>query len=201
VIFNSVKSHNLPFVYSRKIHGMDKKSEYKQSENSSCSISKIDLIFQECEKAFREETRREECLTDKAEKYVVAIASIIGFKIIDLDSLNFSGLTSESLRSWLAVASFVVLGIALAYALKSRQVWNFLSYPRKKSGTIIDALKSNMIDDDTAMIKMAKTYEEIREHNALINDERAILLSHSGVLIVFGFIFAVTGHLVQKFCL
>jgi hypothetical protein len=122
--------------------------------------------------------------------------------------LEFSGLDVHSLTSWLAVISFIVLGIALVYALKSRQVWGFKSYPRKKpecgeqscvqSGTIIDTLKSDRIDNDTALVIMAKTYEGIREHNAVINDKRAVLLSHSGVLIVVGFIFAVFGHLTSK---
>lgn len=159
-------------------------------------MSKVDLVFQESEKAFLAEIGRGERITDKAEKYIGAIAIIIGFKLIDLDSLKFSGQNSQALASWIAVVSFLVLGLSLVQALLSRRVLRYYSYPRGEK--LIEDLRSDELDNDMAKVKIAKMYLTARERNALINDNRAKLLSVSGILIVIGFTVAAVGHIVAK---
>lgn len=159
-------------------------------------MSKIELVFQESEKAFNAECEREDRLTTKAEAYIGAIVVIIGFKIVNFEALESIDFSAHSLSSWLSLVSFLLFGVGLVFALVSRRVWDYLSYPRGES--LIQELRPNTIDDDSAQIMVAKMYLEAREWNAQINDRRAVMLSKSGIFIVLGFIVLVLGAITAK---
>lgn len=159
-------------------------------------MNKIELVLQESEKAFDAECEREDRLTTKAETYIGAVVIIIGFKIIDLESLKLANYLTHPFLSWLSAISFLFFGISLVYALISRRVWNYLSYPRGER--LIHELRPNNIDDDSAKIMIAKMYLAARENNAVINDQRAGMLSISGILMVVGFIVAVLSAIATK---
>jgi hypothetical protein len=161
--------------------------------------SKIDIILNESEKAFLAETTRAEKLTDKAEKYLTAIALIIGFNLIDFDRITIDGATNEILSGVFAISGFVMLGAALVLALLTLRVLQYGSYPRGE--TLIDDLKDKEITDDMAKIKLAKMYLGARDKNAQTNDRRARLLSWSGTLLVVGFVLAVISQFAGKMVL
>ena len=159
-------------------------------------MSKVDLIMQESEKAFKAEVSRSETLTNKAEKYIAAVGLVVGFQLIDLNRLYFGSIWKQGLLDFLPLLAFFTLGAALVFALISRRVLNYLSYPRGE--TIINELKDNNINEDAAKIKIAKMYLTAHDKNAGINDQRAKYLSIVGVLIVIGFVLAVASHLILK---
>ena len=159
-------------------------------------MSKLDMVIQESEKAFLAEGARGERLTDKAEKYIAAVALVVGLQLIDL---NRSGMWSNwkvGLSSLLAIVALLALCSSLVLALLSRRVRGYLSYPR---GTvIIDELKDSNVTDDVAKVKFARMYLTAHDKNAEINDKRAKQLSIVGVVIVIGFMLAVASHLISK---
>ena len=53
-------------------------------------MDKLETVYQISEKAFQAEQERMKNLTDKAEKYISAIAVIIGFQLFDFDNLKLS---------------------------------------------------------------------------------------------------------------
>ncbi len=153
-------------------------------------MNKIEIITRESEKAFLAEIGRGERLTDKAEKFVGAVALIIGLKVFNLDGTILNRL---GLAGFLALLSFILLGGALVLASLSRRVLEYASYPRGL--TLIDDLKGDSVSDDAASIKVAKMYLNLYDHNARLNDRRAKLLALSGILLVAGFLLAVSSHL------
>ena len=158
--------------------------------------SKIDTILKESEKAFLAEAARKDKLTDKAEKYLAALALIVGFNLIDFSRVTLSGATNEVLSSMFAIGAFGMLGIALVLALLTLRVLKYASYPRGE--TLIDELKDEKITDDMARIKLAKMYLSAYDNNARINDQRAKLLSWSSALLVIGFVLAVIRQVVAR---
>jgi hypothetical protein len=160
------------------------------------SMSKIDLILQESEKAFLAESERGKTLTEKAEKYIAAIGLVVGFQLININRSYLWSSWQSAISSSLAIVAFLTLGFSLVLALLSRRVYKYYSYPR--GTTIIDELKNNEITDEAAKIKVAKMYFEAHDKNAEINDKRAKYLSIVGVLIVLGFVLAVASYAISK---
>ncbi len=161
--------------------------------------SKIDTILKESEKAFLAEATRKDKLTDKAEKYLAALALIVGFNLVDFERVTLTGTASEVLSGLFAIGAFAMLGITLVLALLTLRVFEYASYPRGE--TLIDELKDEAITDDIAKVKLAKMYLGAYDNNARINDRRARLLSWSGVLLVIGFVSAVASQVAARVAL
>src|SRR5205085_7991336 len=130
----------------------------------------------------------------KADKYAGAIAIVIGLHLIDLKQLTILGDGKDVAYLILAMFSLVTLGVSLCLALLSFRVRGYMSYP--VGNTLIDELQDEKITDEAARIRVAKMYLNAHDANSYINDQRARLLSYSGILLVIGFSLAVVTYLV-----
>src|SRR5215216_6007283 len=74
--------------------------------------AKVALIAQESEKSFQAEQARSDKLTEKAEKYIAAIALVVGFNLIQLDGAGDAGLVGKSAFA-LSCIALVTLAAAL----------------------------------------------------------------------------------------
>ena len=156
-------------------------------------MDKTDLIVQQSEKAFLQERARADKLIAAAEKYIAAVAVIIGFKLLDIENLSLTGSWQQIVHGWLTVLALLTLGTALLLTFWSMRVFKYYAFPR---GTkLIDELKDPGISDEAAKIKVARMYLSAHDTNAQINDRRARLLSVSSALLVAGFLLTVIGYL------
>jgi hypothetical protein len=164
------------------------------------TMKKIDLVVKISENAFFYESKRSEKIVSTAEKYMTAVALIIGFHLIEISpislSKNYSGGCMKLITTWLSLIAFLVLGTSMILSFFSMTVKNFLSFPR---GTkLLDEINNNRISSSIANIKVALMYLEAYEINANINDKRAKLLLLSGIFLILGFIIAVINFLILK---
>jgi len=160
-------------------------------------MRKIEIILQECEKAFLEEGGRKERLVSKSEKYFSFIAVVIGFRLIELHpQIQLANIQGMSYLI-ISIISFLLMGISLILSLLSIQVKGYVSYPR--GNDLIDNLESEKVSDVEAKKAIAIMYLTARETNACLNDKKARILAFSGILLVIGFLTAVIGYLVGSF--
>ncbi len=158
-------------------------------------MEKVDLIVHVSEEAFFQERARADKHSAAAEKFVGAVAVIIGFQLIKTDQLTLSGSWQQVVHGWLAIIALLALGISLVLTLLSMRVRNYYSYPR--GTTLIDELKDDSITDQVAKIKIARMYLSAVDINARINDQRAKLLSFSGAMLFAGLLLAVISFLTK----
>lgn len=169
-------------------------TSYFIKRKRNTSMSKIDTIVSQSEKAFVAESARCERLTNKAEKYIAAVGAIVGFHLIEIKQLVIYGNSKEVIYTMAAISSFLFLFLALILSFIAANIYKYRSYPRGEQ--LINRLKDNVITDDIAKIKLAKMFLAAQETNGDINDYRAAILRSASKLIVFGFILTVIGHLV-----
>ncbi len=155
-------------------------------------MTKVEIVFQECEKVFLAEGDRTKSLGGKAEKLIAAVGAIMGFKLIEIEKVI-------PLAHWqivylaVSISAFVILGISLILALWSLSTRNYEGYPR--GNELIDELKGQQITADMARGKIAGMYLLASENNASINDEKAKLLGFCVFLMVLGFALAIGSKL------
>ncbi|NWG08440.1 MAG: hypothetical protein HXY35_17315 [Chloroflexi bacterium] len=157
-------------------------------------MPKLDTIYQVSEKAFQNEQERMKNLTDKSEKYVGAIAVIIGFQLLDIDKLKLSG--NSACYNWLAVIGLIFLGIAFVSAVISNRVQNYHSYPAGEK--FLEILDDDKIDDASATTALTTMYLTALDINRSLNHNRAKLLSLSGNLIALGFTLIVIRYILER---
>jgi hypothetical protein len=158
-------------------------------------MSKMDFAVQVCEKAFLAENERKKNLDDKADKFIAAVAVIIGFQLLDLKSVTFPELAQATLYSWLPIATLSALGISLFSALISRLFQNYHSYPRApKFPQLTQMVDDPNIGEEEAKEAMAHMYLDAHQINAGSNDRKALYLFLSGTFLLIGFLLAVTSY-------
>jgi hypothetical protein len=172
------------------------KKEEIQKYKRRGQLDKNDLILQESEKAFCSEAGRRERLTGKAEKYIGAVAVVIGFRLIELHPKTTLANIQGEYYLIFSIFSFLLLGASLILSLLGMQVKGYVSYPR---GTeLIDKLEGDSISDDEAKKAIASMYLRAHETNARLNDKKAKHLSYGGMLLVIGFLIAIMSYLIGK---
>jgi hypothetical protein len=159
------------------------------------AISKMDFVVQISEKAFLAESDRKKSLDDKADKFTSAIAVVLGFQLLDLKTVTFPGIAQATLYNWFSIATLTVLGVSLFFALISRRMQGYNSYPRgPKFPQLTQMLEDSSIKEEIAKSAMAHMYLEAHEINGHFNDRRARYLSYSGTLLLIGFLLAVSSY-------
>ena len=156
-------------------------------------MTKLDTMLQLTEKAFEAEQERMKNLTDKSEKYVAVIVAIIGFQLLDLHSLNLTGI--EAYYNLLAVLGLVSLGVAFAITLISNRIQTYDSYASADQYETL--LENKQYDDDGVKMSFAKMYIAALKKNQSINDNRSKLLSLGSNLITIGFILIVVRYILE----
>lgn len=159
-------------------------------------MNKVDLVFQESAKAFYDEWKRTERLRNLGEKLVAAVAIVVGFHLIEIETLVLAGAWQQAVRSWLALCALLALSISLALTFSGMRIGRFRGRPR--GTTLIDAVKDEAVTDAMAKIKITKMYLDCRDTNAEVNDKRARLLLFSGTLLVAGFLLALASYLMAR---
>ncbi|MCA1631713.1 MAG: hypothetical protein LC774_15565 [Acidobacteria bacterium] len=154
------------------------------------------MFVGEGEKAFTTENQRRDKLTDKSESLIKAVGLVMGFQLIDLKNLSYTG-SRKDLGLWLAVGALLALSVALVLALLGARIRSgYKSQPREDD--LVNALWGNNVSDDDAKAQVARTYFAAREENAIINDGRARLLAFSGYCLLAGFFMAVLSQVLLK---
>ncbi len=151
-------------------------------------MTKFEIVFQECEKAFLAEEERTNNLAGKTEKLILALTAIMGFNLIVIPAPPW-----KTLYLMVPISAFLILGISLILALWSLFTREYQGYPR--GNTLIDELKGQQITTDEARVKIAKMYLSASENNASINDTKAALLKFCVCLMILGFALAITSKL------
>lgn len=153
-------------------------------------MRKVDILFQESEKAFLAERARTETLDTKAEKLVGAVALIALLQLIG-DSDPFPSRHKLDLVIW--SVGIICLLIAIVLALFSGVVRRFKSFPRGMR--LVDEFRDENLGDDDAKIRMSKFYLGAHDYNAIANDRKARLLMWSSVLLIGGLVLTIVGRL------
>jgi hypothetical protein len=159
-------------------------------------MNKQDIILQQSEKFFSAEEARTQQLDEKAEKVIAAIVVVVGFHLVDINRLAFAGRPEVVLSSWIAAFALIILGAAIVFALVSRRVQAYVSYPRGLK--LIDDLRDQAIDEEGSKLLIARMNLCAHDCNAQLNDTRAKLLSISGTMLVAGFLLAVASIAIVK---
>jgi hypothetical protein len=159
-------------------------------------MDKLDIIIPVCEKAFLAEDTRKKNLDDKADKFISAVAVVMGFQLLDPSHLTLVGIMHAAIYSWLAVCSLLTLGISLLLSLLSRRIQSYYTYADSKEfEQLIHGKKYNENDVKMEIFNM---YCNARDNSAKCNDGRATLLVFSGYLLLIGFILAVASYVFNK---
>ncbi len=153
-------------------------------------MRKVDILFQESEKAFLAERARTETLDTKAEKLVGAVALIALLQLIG-DSDPFPSRHKLDLVIW--TVGIICLLIAIVLALFSGGVRRFKSYARGMR--LVDEFRDENLGADDAKIRMSKFYLGAHDDNAIANDRKARLLMWSSVLLIGGLVLTIVGRL------
>lgn len=156
-------------------------------------MEKVDVVFEQSEKVFYDETQRAERMRDLAEKMIAAVAVVVGFQLIEIDSLLLVSTWQETLRAGLAICALTTLSTSLVLAFLGMQIGE--SYGPPRGMALINELKDSALTDDMAKIMIAKMYLEAYEINGGINDRRARRLVLGCTLLIVGFILAVASYL------
>ncbi len=159
-------------------------------------MDKIELLAIESEKAYNSEIKRMDRLTDRADKFIAAVAVVAGFQLTQVENLDFTGDWMAQLPDWLTLLSLAVLGIAILFAMASMNLRKYYSYPLGE--TLLDELKGDDVDDDSARVKVARMYLKWHDTNSKANDVRAQYLTISGILLIVGFGLATVSFLLFK---
>ena len=156
-------------------------------------MDKIEVLSQISEKAFLAEQERAKNLTDKSEKYISAIAIIIGFQLLDINTLKIKSL--DDLYNLLAIIGLFALVVAFVTAFTSNRLYTYHSYPAADQYRSI--FENNQVDEVSAKTAFLKMYWKLLDINIPLNDNRAKLLKVSANLITIGFLLMVTRYIVQ----
>lgn len=158
---------------------------------------KLDIILEQCEKAFSAQTERGKRLTDKADKYVAAIGLIIGFQLLNLKKINFSEANIEIVSVIASILGFVGLVISIILAFISTTKLNYSSYPNKRCQWNTKVFDENLVED-TVKYNLSDMYIEASISNASINNRRSCELKWSGGFLIGGFILVSIGYILSK---
>lgn len=156
---------------------------------------KLDLLLTISSDALQAEVEVMDRLSNRAEKYVAAIGVILGFHIIELGQLSFSGRAAQTVCSVGVVAGIGLLFVALATALLSMRVRNYPTFPKSDDMQLLAAAAT----DDQAKCSAANIYLDLRDGVLAVNNKRASTVRISGVILVAGFLMSVLGQLGLKF--
>jgi len=156
-------------------------------------MDRVDVIAEVSEKAFNAENDRRDKITEKAEKYIAAVALIVGFKVFESDPLAMAGGARQATTAWLTVLTFIALGVALAFVLLSMRVRNYRTYA--PGSELLDKIMGTDVTCETARIMVARMYLDAQEANSKINNQRAWKLAIGGFLLLAGFVLAVLSEL------
>ena len=159
-------------------------------------MDRVDVIAEVSEKAFNAENERGRQIGEKAQKYIAAVAILVGFKIFNSAPLALTGGPREAVSAWLTLVAFLVFGLSLAFILLSLRVRNYHTYAR--GSVLFEELKGIDVTYEIAKIKVARMYLEAQEINATINNQRARMLSIGGFLLLTGFGLAVLSELTLR---
>lgn len=158
-------------------------------------MDKLETVFQISEKAFLAEQERAKNLTDKSEKYISAIAVIIGFQLLDMNSLILDA--GKNCYNWLGILGLILLGIAFVMAFTSNRIYVYHSYPT--SDQYLSILENTQMDDTLTKVSFTKMYWKLLDINTPLNNTRAKLLSSSANLITAGFMLIVIRYILDYF--
>ena len=159
-------------------------------------MDKIELLAIESEKAYNSEIRRMDTLTDRADKFIAAVAIVAGFQLTQVENLDFTGGWIEQIPDWLTLLSLAILGIAILFAAASMNLREYYSYPLGEK--LLEELKGDDVDNDSARVKVARMYLKWHDTNSRANDGRARYLTISGILLIVGFGLATLSFLLFK---
>jgi hypothetical protein len=155
---------------------------------------KFDLLVAVCSDAVRAEDQVRESLRAGAEKYLAAIGVILGFHIVEMGELRFSGPAARLGCSIGVVVGLALLFAAFVVALQSMRVREYPTYPATN-----DLLGISEKDtDDQAKRSVAKTYLDLRDGILEVNEKRASTVSLAGILLTLGFLISVLAQLGLK---
>ena len=155
--------------------------------------TKIDILLTLSTKAFEAEWERTDRLTGRAEKYLGAVAVVIGFGLVNADDVFSSARALYGSPSgWLGVATLLALLVAFLTALLALGTRDYWSYP---DGETIVVSVARSEDDQSAAMEIVRMYFAAHKENALINARRATLIRLSGGALVLGFLLAIVTRL------
>jgi hypothetical protein len=156
--------------------------------------SKVDLLLAQSTKAFEAEWERADRLTGRAERYLGAIAVVVGFGLVNIeDVLGSEGPIGGMASGWLGGASFLALLAAFLLALLALGTRDYWSYPGGET-MVVNVAESE--DYRSAVMEIVKMYFAAQEENSLINTRRAALIRWSGSALVLGFLLAIATRLI-----
>lgn len=157
-------------------------------------MDKLETVFQISEKAFLAEQERAKNLTDKSEKYISAIAVIVGFQLLDLNTLTIT--TCKNLHNWLAIIGLLALAAAFVTAFTSNRLYTYHSYPA--SDQYRSTFENGQVDEIGAQTAFLRMYWKLLDTNIPLNDNRANLLKISANLITIGFVLIVIRYIIES---
>ncbi len=132
--------------------------------------------------------------TDKAQKYIAAIGVILGFHVVEMKDLVFTGSTKLALSA-IVLAGIGVLLVAMWITLMSMRVRVYPTFPETQA---LDVLRSKATSERETKERILDVYLDIRDGILKVNQQRGRLLRMSGSLLMIGFFASVVGQMALK---
>jgi len=153
---------------------------------------KLDTLIAFSGEAFSAENEAIDRLTTTSEKYLTAIGVILGFHVVEMKDLKFSGDGAAVACSYVVSLGVLLVLIALVAALWSIRVRSYPTYPRTED---LLALDDALIDDDTVKRSLIDVYLRLRDGIRQTNERRAGLIQLAGYLLTAGFLVFMIGQM------
>jgi hypothetical protein len=152
---------------------------------------KLDVFLTICSDALQAEEEAKERLTGGAEKYLVVIGVILGFHVVELKEMTFSGGGLRAGYSLVAVVGLGLLFAALVLVLLAMRVRAYPAFPKSKDLHSVVTAAS----DDLAKRLAANVYLDLRDGIKTVNEKRALTFKIAGYMLLAGFLLSVLGQL------
>jgi len=152
---------------------------------------KLDTFLAISSEALQAEEAVKDRLAGGAQKYLAVIGVILGFHVVELKELSFSG---EAAHKAFLVAVLVGLGllfVAMATVLWGMRVRRYPTFPRSNDLQRVGTAAT----DDEAKSLAANVYLDLRDAIKAVNEKRASTLRIAGIILLAGFVVTVLGQL------
>jgi hypothetical protein len=151
---------------------------------------KIDVFISVCSDALKAEDEVKDRLAAGAEKYLGVIGVLLGFQVVKMQDLSFSGGATQLACSVAALLGLGLLFVALALILWGMRVREYPTFPESAVLKKLNAAPTY----DAAGHLVANVYLDLRDSILAINEKRAATYKIAGMVLLAGVLLTVFGQ-------